>query len=204
MQVDDEENEVHGEEGTNEDEVAPVAPVMQVDDEENEAHGEEGTNKDEVAPVAPVMQVDEVMDERYGRRLGKYNLRARKPRDYSHLHATLESIVMTQHSARKGLRIFGEAGVDAVLKELTQLYDRKVIRPRGKDEMTGEEREAALQYLMFLKKKRDGTVKGRGCADDPIQPRRKQAHQQLQLSPLCYPAQLMPRKREMWGWLTFI
>ncbi|KAI2496760.1 Reverse transcriptase (RNA-dependent DNA polymerase) [Fragilaria crotonensis] len=31
--------------------------------------------------------------------------------------------------------------------------------------MTDEEREAALQYLMFLKQKRDGTVKGRGCAD---------------------------------------
>ncbi|KAI2512928.1 Reverse transcriptase (RNA-dependent DNA polymerase) [Fragilaria crotonensis] len=46
-----------------------------------------------------------------------------------------------------------------------QLYDREVIRPRGKDEMTDEEREAALQYLMFLKQKRDGTVKGRGCAD---------------------------------------
>ncbi len=126
----DEENEAHREEGTNKDEVAPVAPVMQVDDEENEAHGEEGTNEDEVAPVAPVMQVDEVMDERYGRRLGKYNFRARKPRDYSHLHALLESIVMTQHSFRKGLRIFGEAGIDAVLKELTQLYDHEVIKAK--------------------------------------------------------------------------
>jgi hypothetical protein len=72
---------------------------------------------------------------------------------------------MTQHSVRKELQIFGEAGVDTVLKELTQLYDREVIRPRGKDKMTAEEREAALQYLMFLKQKRDGTVKGRGCAD---------------------------------------
>ena len=132
-------------------EIAPVAPTVQVE---------------AARPASrPAMQVDELMDERYGRRLGKYNLRARKPRDYSHLHATLESIAMTQHSVRKGLRIFGEAGVDAVLKELTQLYDREVIRPRSKDEMTDEEREAALQYLMFLKQKRDGTVKGRGCAD---------------------------------------
>ena len=117
------------------------------------------------AEAAPALQVDEIMDERYGRRLGKYNLWAQKPCDCSHLHATLESIVMTQHSVRKGLRIFGEAGVDAVLKEFTQLYDREVIRPMGKDEMTAEEREAALQYLMFLKQKRYGTVKGRGCAD---------------------------------------
>ena len=53
-----------------------------------------------------------------------------------------------------------------MLKELTQLYDSEAIRPRGKDKMTAEEREAALQYLsMFLKQKRDGTAKGRGCAD---------------------------------------
>jgi Reverse transcriptase (RNA-dependent DNA polymerase) len=119
----------------------------------------------EMEPVLPAMEVDELMDVRYGRRLGKYNLRARKPRDYSHLHTTLESIVMTQHSVRKGLRIFGEAGVDAVLKELKQLYDREVVRPVGREDMTDEERDAALQYLMYLKQKRDGTVKGRGCAD---------------------------------------
>lgn len=65
------------------------------------------------------------------------------------MHATLEAIAKTQHSVRKGLHIFGEAGVDAVLKELTQLYDRKVLKPKGKDEMSTEECDAALQYLMF-------------------------------------------------------
>ena len=118
------------------------------------------------------------MDETYGPRTGQYDLRARKPRNYSHLHATtahhsdsdnldltLETTAFTQHSVRKGLKLFGERGVDAVIKELTQLHDRGVLEPKDADQLTEEEREAALQYLMFLKEKRNGTVKGRGCAD---------------------------------------
>jgi len=31
--------------------------------------------------------------------------------------------------------------------------------------MTVDKRKKALRYLMFLKEKRDGTVKARGCAD---------------------------------------
>jgi hypothetical protein len=89
----------------------------------------------------------------------------RKPRDYGHMHATLEHTVMTQHSMKRGIKEFGEAGVDAVLKELQQLHDRKVLEPVSVGNMTKEERRASLQYLMFLKKKRNGTIKGRGCAD---------------------------------------
>jgi hypothetical protein len=58
--------------------------------------------------------------------------------------------------------MFGEAGVDAVKKELTQPHEQGVLAPK---ELDNEERKAAFQYLMFLKQKRDGTVKGRGCAD---------------------------------------
>lgn len=123
------------------------------------------------------------MDALYGPRTGQYDLRARKPRDYAHLHATiendddifdigdidfnpLETTAITQHSARKGLRLFGtNRGIDAVTKELTQLHDRGVLEPKDAKELTEEERKAALQYLMFLKEKRNGTVKGRGCAD---------------------------------------
>jgi hypothetical protein len=37
--------------------------------------------------------------------------------------------------------------------------------PINKYDLTAEERKGALRYLMFLKEKRCGTVKGRGCAD---------------------------------------
>jgi Reverse transcriptase (RNA-dependent DNA polymerase) len=95
----------------------------------------------------------------------RYNLRAQRPRDYSHLHATLAHTAMTQYSMKQGIKEFGEDGVEAVLNELRQLHDRKVLEPIQPNELTREEKRAALHYLMFLKKKRCGRIKGRGCAD---------------------------------------
>jgi hypothetical protein len=52
-----------------------------------------------------------------------------------------------------------------VLVELRQLYDRKVMSPINKYDLTAAERKGALRYLMFLKEKRCGKIKGRGCTD---------------------------------------
>jgi hypothetical protein len=108
---------------------------------------------DDDADPAPDIAAE--MEERYGPRTGRYDLRPRKPRQYSHLHtvisglrrscscgenkinttarkprnyghmstAALEHTVMTQHGLKKGLKEFGEAGVEAVLKELQQLHN---------------------------------------------------------------------------------
>jgi Reverse transcriptase (RNA-dependent DNA polymerase) len=105
------------------------------------------------------------MNDRYGPRTENYDLRSRRPRDYSHLHATLESTVMTQYNMKKGIKLFGTAGTDAVLKELKQLHDKNTFEPKSADSLSQEEKSAALQCLMFLKEKRNGTIKGRGCAD---------------------------------------
>ena len=72
---------------------------------------------------------------------------------------------MTQHLMKKGLKVFGDAGVSAVLTELKQLHNKQAIAPKNGKEMTHIEKKRALQYLMFLKKKRNGKIKGRGCAD---------------------------------------
>jgi Reverse transcriptase (RNA-dependent DNA polymerase) len=66
---------------------------------------------------------------------------------------------------KRGIKEFGDAGIDAVLQEMKQLHDRKVIAPKHEKELSPEEKRAALQYLMFLSEKRNGTIKGRGCAD---------------------------------------
>jgi hypothetical protein len=51
------------------------------------------------------------MNERYGVRGENYNLHpSRHPRDYSHWQTTLESIIMTEHSMKKGIKLFREAG----------------------------------------------------------------------------------------------
>ena len=69
--------------------------------------------------------LEEQMDEQYGPRGERYDLRPRKPRDYSHLHGDLEHTALTQYNVKKGLKIFGEAGADAVVKEMQQLHDKR-------------------------------------------------------------------------------
>ena len=86
-------------------------------------------------------------------------MRPRKPRDYGHMHTTLENIVITQHSVKQGLRLFGEAGVRAVTDELKQLHNRIVLEPKGMDDMTRKQCSDTLCYLMFLKEKRCGRIK---------------------------------------------
>jgi hypothetical protein len=49
---------------------------------------------------------------------------------------------------KKGLKIFGEAGVTAVLSELKQLCDQDVFDPVDPKDLTNAAKRAALQYLM--------------------------------------------------------
>jgi len=51
-----------------------------------------------------------------------------------------------------------------MLKELNQLHGKKALLLLRREDMSHEQRKRALHYLMFLKEKRDGTIKARGCA----------------------------------------
>jgi hypothetical protein len=70
-----------------------------------------------------------------------------------------------QMSMKQGLRLFGKDGELAVSKEMRQLHDRHVMEAKHTKDLTPDEKKKALAYLMFLKRKRSGKVKGRGCAD---------------------------------------
>ena len=74
------------------------------------------------------------MDAKYGGRTGVHGLWPRRPRDYGHLHhqqhAALIGIMMSQYNMKKGIKLFGQAGIDAVLSELEQLHERKVMEPK--------------------------------------------------------------------------
>jgi hypothetical protein len=72
---------------------------------------------------------------------------------------------MTQHSIKKGLKIFRQDGENAVISEMQQLHDMECIEPRKSAMLTRDEKRATLNYLMFLKKKRCGRIQGRGCAN---------------------------------------
>eukprot|EP00934_Nitzschia_sp_Nitz4_P007040 Nitzschia sp. Nitz4//scaffold878_size764//131//703//NITZ4_009335-RA/size764-processed-gene-0.2-mRNA-1//-1//CDS//3329559307//7030//frame0 len=68
-------------------------------------------------------------------------------------------------SLKTGLKRFGDAGYAALRKEIWQLHERRVMEPCERNSLTREEKRRALAYLIFLKRKRCGTVKVRGCAD---------------------------------------
>jgi hypothetical protein len=74
-------------------------------------------------------------------------------------------LVTEQMGWRKGLKLFKEQGEIAIQKELQQIHDVEGFQPRHWHELTTQERANALKYLMYLKEKRDGRIKGRGCAD---------------------------------------
>ena len=115
--------------------------------------------------------LDADMDARYGPRRHQYNLRQRRARDYGFTNTNIDnndkltSTIFTQYSLKKGIKVFGNAGTTAVIKELKQLHVRAAIKPVHKHTLTSEQRHRALQYLMFLKQKRTGEIKARGCAD---------------------------------------
>ena len=112
----------------------------------------------------------------------RYNLRDKCTRSYKHLYDPGvfqiednddnkhdEAVMVTandapedtpQMSMKQGLRM-----CITVKKEMQQLHDRKVMQPINQKDLTPAQKQEALGYLMFLKKKRSGTVKGRGYAD---------------------------------------
>ena len=69
------------------------------------------------------------------------------------------------YSLKKGINEFGIQGRNSVLKEMQQLHDRKCFKPIAIGSLTQTERKRALESLIFLTEKKDGTIKARHCAD---------------------------------------
>jgi Ca2+-binding EF-hand superfamily protein len=80
------------------------------------------------------------------------------------------NVMFTQMSAKKGIRMFGEKAVAAMVKEFTQLDKgampgKQVIQPINVKDMVGDERKMALEAVNLIDNKRSGKIKGRTCAD---------------------------------------
>jgi hypothetical protein len=73
------------------------------------------------------------------------------------------------YSLNKGLKKFGDRGKEAAHKEMKQLHDRVVFEPIRTAKMTALERKRAMESLIFLTEKQDGTIKARTCANGSSQ-----------------------------------
>src|SRR5210317_575036 len=83
----------------------------------------------------------------------------------THCNAQLTAKLMQQVSLREGLIRFGEKGNMAALAEMEQLHMRDAFKPVLPSNLTPEKKKEVLESIILLKQKRDGTIKGRNCAD---------------------------------------
>ncbi len=156
-------------------EIAGVEHQVAIEDVGIDNHDDDDDDDDDVENGREIEDVEEEdaeddMNERYGQRTGRYNLRPCRESNYDHLFVAdgvtdVAPLATAQMNIEQGIKVFGEAGIAAVKSELQQLHERKVIRPVHQQNLTMEQSKDAVAYLMFLKRKRCGKVKGRGCAD---------------------------------------
>jgi hypothetical protein len=66
-----------------------------------------------------------------------------------------------QYMLQKGLKVFGNKGHKALMKEINQQHKRTCFAPLKVKEMKHSKRKKAQMALMFLTEKRDKSVKGR-------------------------------------------
>jgi hypothetical protein len=82
---------------------------------------------------------------------------------YSNIEASKST---PQYGFNKGLKEFGSLGYEATVKELDDnLLGMGAVKMLKPTEVGKTIRYEALNYLMFLKRKRCGKIKARGCAD---------------------------------------
>ncbi len=74
-------------------------------------------------------------------------------------------VALAHYSMGAGIKKFRERGKAGVTKKLTQMYNMNIFQPVPRELLRKEERAKALALLMFLKKKRDESIKARMCAD---------------------------------------
>ena len=178
--------------GTANDQVAPLSDIAEEENQDDTIqyldHNMESTintSRDEnihndeqqniaQAPVDNIVDttLDDEMNEKYGSQTTKWNLRQRIQRTYDHKYDENAEIYVAQVSEatlatpqmpiRHGLKLFGSAGISAVKAELQQLHDLKVMEAKP---LTAKQKQEALGYLMFLKRKHNGKIKTRGCTD---------------------------------------
>ena len=83
----------------------------------------------------------------------------------SHEERILHGWVMTQMSAKAGIRRFGDAARDAMRREFRQLDEKGVFEPILATDINPGVKKQALRCINVIKEKRCGKIKGRTCAD---------------------------------------
>ena len=91
------------------------------------------------------------------------------PHDFNNRYGYAFHVMMTQMSAKKGLKLHGKKAAEAIVAEFQQLHDKQVFLPRTYDSLTPEQRRRSLRAITLVTEKRSGKIKGRTVADGRAQ-----------------------------------
>ena len=80
-------------------------------------------------------------------------------------------VMLQQFSLKAGLKHFEKKSEEAVTSELTQMHDMHTHEAIDPETMTRQQKSEALNSLIFLTEKRNGTIKSRMCGDSSKQRR---------------------------------
>ena len=73
------------------------------------------------------------------------------------------------HGLKKGLKLFGKEGKNALQKEMQQHHDMETYLPVDPSTLTFEQKKEAVESLVNLVRKRSGNVKARQCGRGDMQ-----------------------------------
>jgi Reverse transcriptase (RNA-dependent DNA polymerase) len=91
------------------------------------------------------------------------------PTQMQSVHKAITGLMFTQMSAHKGIKKHGQAALDALRKEFLQFRALDVLEPLDAFTLTDEQKTESLRAISVIKEKRDGSLKGRTCADGSAQ-----------------------------------
>ena len=93
------------------------------------------------------------------------NLQCGEEQEYDDIHAVILARCLTQYGLKKAINKFGDDAVNALVKEVSQLHNRDVLRPVHWSDLSKDEQKEAIESIIRIKEKRDRSLKGRACAD---------------------------------------
>jgi hypothetical protein len=77
----------------------------------------------------------------------------------------ITGMIMTQMSAKAGIKKHRQVAIDALFEEFSQLHDLGVFLAQYGHKLTRAEKRGALRAISVVKEKRCGRIKGRTVAD---------------------------------------
>ena len=88
-----------------------------------------------------------------------------QPSELDEFRNIVSHAVLTQMSAKKGIKKHGQVAIEAIISEFQQLDDKRVLEPKLAANIDPQEKRKALRAITLIKEKRTGKIKGRTVAD---------------------------------------